>query len=296
MIFFYGEGRLGNQIFQYQALNEIAKPNERIISVGLEDLGRVLELCGPKLTVLTRNGVIKRFIKYAVLPLLLRPLVRGLRLFNYGFETSYGVAPNTGPSGELVITKGLLSWLTFVDGGYYQNSSFCLPFFPTPIFRVKGPYRDAARSYLSSICGSQLRPSFVHVRRGDYLTHTNYGLSDLSLPGSFYHAAIKELALCVGETHLVFVTDDPVWVEENFRHIGNKSIASFDPTTDFAIMTECANGILSNSTFSLAAALMLKNPDVVIAPRYWFGFRVGIWYPPRIRLDHAKLVYVSVDN
>jgi hypothetical protein len=296
MIFFYGEGRLGNQIFQYQALSQIARPGERIYAVGLEDLQRSLELGGPELVVLTRNHLFKLIVKYGVNPLLLRPLARTLRLLGYGCETSYGVAPNDGASGELSMCAGLLSGLTFVDGGHYQNSSFWASLFPAPLFRIKAILRDAAKSYLDSVCGESLRPTFVHVRRGDYLTHADYGVDDLALPAAFYRTAITELVRRVGQTHLVFVTDDPEWVAENFRYVADKTIVSSDAEMDFAIMTECAGGILSNSTFSLAAALMLRNPDVVIAPKFWFGFRVGAWYPPKICYRHPKLIYLAVEG
>jgi Glycosyl transferase family 11 len=296
MILFYGEGRLGNQIFQYQALSQIAKPGERIICAGLEELARSFDLYGPKLIVLTRSGLLKRIIKYAVNPLLLRPLARVLRLLNYAREKDAGAAPNSGASGELSMRAGLLDGITFVDGGYYQNSSFWASIFPAPLFRLKPAVRDEARNYLDSICGNRRRPYFVHVRRGDYLTHVGYGLSELSLPANFYHGAIRELARRVGDTHLVFVTDDPAWVEENFRSITQKSIVSFHAALDFAIMTQCCGGIVSNSTFSLAAALMLSDPDVVIAPRHWLGFRVGAWYPPKIGYQHSKLIYMPVES
>ncbi len=296
MIFFYGEGRLGNQIFQYQALSQLAKPGESIVSVGLEDLHRHFELRGPRLLVLTHNGLLKRIMKYALNPLLLRPLARLLRLFNYATETSYGVPPNDGASGELLMRAGLFGGLTFVDGGYYQNSSYWPALFPTPLFRIHENLRGAAKRRLDAICRERHRPTFVHVRRGDYLIHTDYGLKDLALPTSFYRAAIGELTMRVGQTHLVFVTDDATWVEENFVDITNKTIVSSSVEMDFAIMTECASGILSNSTFSLAAAFMLKNPKVVIAPKYWLGFRVGAWYPPKMHYAHPKLVYIAADS
>jgi hypothetical protein len=293
MIFFYGEGRLGNQILQYQALSQMAKPKERIISIGLEDLQRSLDLHGPKLIVLTRNGLLKRAVKYVVNPLVLRPLARALRLFNYASETRHGAPPNDGAGGELSMRFGMVNRFTFVDGGFYQNSSFWPSLFPTPLVRVKATLRDAARNYLDSICGARVRPTFIHVRRGDYLTHADYGLKDFSVPAGYYRAAIRELTVRVGRTHLVFVTDDTRWVEENFRDVTGKTIVSFDAEMDFAIMTECASGILSNSTFSLAAALMLKNPEVVIAPKFWFGFRVARWLPPRIQVVHERLLYLS---
>jgi len=294
MILFYGEGRLGNQIFQYQALSHVAKPGERVLAVGLEDLERSLDLGGARLTVLTRNGVLKRIVKYAMRPLLLRPLSRTLRLFNYAFEERSGIPPRAGASGELSVRRGLLRGLTFVDGGYYQNSSFWSCLFPAASVRIKQPLREVARTYLTSVCGAKQRACFVHVRRCDYLTHTDYGLRDLSLPADYYHAATRELERRLGNTHFVFVTDDPAWVEETFRGIADKSIASFDAPMDFAIMTQCACGILSNSTFSLAAALMMTDPEVVIAPEYWLGFRIREWLPPKIRYRHSKLSYLPV--
>jgi hypothetical protein len=296
MIYFYGEGRLGNQIFQYQALHRIAKPGERILSAGLEDLQRCMEVLGPKLTVLTRNRMLKGLVKYAINPWVLRPLARTLKLFNYVSETSFGVPPNDGASGEMSMRSGLLSCVTFVDGGHYQNSAFWPAFFPTANLRIKATLREGARKYLESKCGVTASLSFVHVRRGDYLNHTDYGLVDLALPAQFYRSAIQELASRVGPTHLVFVTDDPRWVEENFCDVANKTIVSLDAEMDFAIMTECRNAILSNSTFSLSAALMLNKPDVVIAPKFWFGFRVDRWYPPKIHYNHPKLIYLQVES
>jgi hypothetical protein len=294
MLFFYGEGRLGNQIFQYQALNSIAKRHEQIVAVGLEDLERCFNLHGPRLRVLTRNGVLKRVIKYLVNPLVLRPLSKTFRLMNYACETRFGEPPHDGASGAMSLRTGVFSSLTFVDGGHYQNSTFWQSFFPSTLLTVSKTLRDAARGHLDSLCGSAVRRTFVHVRRGDYLTHTDYGLHDLSLPAGFYRAAIDELGSKVGPTHLVFVTDDRGWVEENFGDLPRKTLVSFDAALDFAIMTQCTSAILSNSTFSLAASLMLDDPDIVIAPRYWFGFRVRRWLPPRLQFVHDRLVYLSV--
>lgn len=76
MILFYGEGRLGNQIFQYQALNHIATRADKIFAVGLEHLENVFCLKGPRVVLVTRNQMLKRFFKFVVLPLVLRPLAK----------------------------------------------------------------------------------------------------------------------------------------------------------------------------------------------------------------------------
>jgi hypothetical protein len=296
MIFFYGEGRLGNQIFQYQALSHIAKPGERIIAVGLEELAGSFDLRGPSLLVLTRIRALKIIVKHAIKPLLLRPISRTLRLINYATEGVSGQGERSGKSGAFTIRAGLLRSATFVDGGHYQNSSYWTGLFPAPLLSINVALRSAARKYLDSIDIAGRRATFLHVRRSDYLTHTDYGLDNLSLPVSYYRSAIGELARYVDKPHLIFVTDDPLWVEENFKDIPDKAIASFDAGMDFAIMAECAAGVVSNSTFSLAAAFLLKNPDVVIGPQYWFGFRVKAWYPPKMRFEHPKLVYIPADS
>lgn len=134
----------------------------------------------------------------------------------------------------------------------------------------------------------------MHVRRTDYLSYTSYGLTDLSLPVDFYRSAISELERRIGRTHLVFVTDDPPWVERFFSDIEHKTVVSSDATMDFAIMTECGSGIVSNSTFALAAAFMLDKPELVIAPRFWFGFRIHEWLPPLIEVTNERLIYLPV--
>jgi hypothetical protein len=296
VILFYGEGRLGNQMFQYQALCGLARHNERLFAVGLEDLQGLLRLQGPRLSVVTRNRTLKRLVKFAFLPVLLRPLARTFRLCNYVSEERVGEPPATGPSGELAVRKGLCSRLTLVDGGHYQNASYWASLFPAPAFCLQAPLRAAALDYLAAACGSVHRAAFVHVRRGDYLTHADYGLKDFALPVDFYRAAIRELKARVADLHLVFVTDDPQWVKDNFRDIEHKSIASFDAALDFAIMTQCRRGVLSNSTFSLAAGLMMRDPELLIGPKHWFGFRANAWFPPQIRFEHPNLLYLAVEG
>lgn len=292
IILFYGEGRLGNQIFQYQALSALAGSGDTIVAIGLEDLQASLELQGPSVRVLLRSPWLKRFCKYVVLPWLLRPLCRTLRLMGYAFEQQSGDGAHRGAGGEMSVRPGLFSGIVFVDGGFYQNGALWSPAFPATTLRLDATLKQRARDYLATLPDSGSPHVFIHVRRGDYLSFAAYGADDLSLPETFYRGAIAELRRRMGNPHLVFVTDDTAWVSERFADVEPKSIASFDPALDFAIMTQCRAGILSNSTFSLAAALLLDHPEVVIGPQYWFGFRSGRWLPPRIRVDHPQMLYL----
>ena len=294
-ILFYGEGRLGNQVFQYQALSNLAGSGGSIIAVGLEDMQASLDLTGPPLRVVCRSKWLKRFVKYIVLPCILRPLCRTLRLTGYAFEHQSGSGAQRRAEGEMVVRPGLLRRIVFVDGGGYQSEAHWSRAFPATTLRLKPELQHAAQEYLDASNPEGYPNAFVHVRRGDYLTFSAYGVGGLTLPEFYYRGAIAELRQRLrrlGPLRLVFVTDDPEWVRETFADIEPKSIASFHPALDFAIMAGCTAGIVSNSTFSLAAALLLDNPQLVIGPQYWLGFRAREWLPPRIRFDRPQMLYL----
>jgi len=293
-IFFIGEGRLGNQIFQYAALSSIAPAGARIFAVGLEDLAGLFELRGPSLTVL-RGGIwLKRFAKQVLAPWLLRPLARRLRLISYACEPERG-DDYRGSGGEFELRRGLIAGLLFVDGGYYQSSEFWGDLFPPRSLTLRASWRTHARQILAQHAGRvPARPCFLHVRRGDYLGYSSHGVSDLTLPAEFFRRAIEELRQRADFDLLALVTDDPQWARAEFASVANSVVISADPRTDFAVMAECAGGIVSNSTFSLAAALFMRNPALVIAPEYWFGFRVNRWLPPKIRFEHPRIAYLPV--
>jgi hypothetical protein len=294
LVLFYGEGRLGNQIFQYQALNGLAGRSGRIIAIGLEDLHSAISCTGATVTVVSRSYWLKRIFKYIVIPLLLRPLARYIRLFGYAHEKTSGQSHRSGPSGILSRQRGLIGSIVFADGGYYQCTDTWQSIFPCADLKISRSLAAQAHALLNSIIDEDSLRVFVHVRRGDLLNYRTYGQQNIALPESYYRNAIGEFTRRVSRPHFVFVTDDADWVAERFRDVHSKSVLSLSTELDFVIMTACQGGILSNSTFSLAAALLSANPALMLAPLYWFGFRVSEWLPPRIRIHHPSLVYLPV--
>jgi Glycosyl transferase family 11 len=185
--------------------------------------------------------------------------------------------------------------MIFVDGGYYQGGALWSTLFPPRAMNLQPELRQKARDFLrNAVGGSPSVPVFVHVRRGDYVTYTGYGLNGLVLPERYYRQAMLEMERRLGPIHLIFVSDDTDWVTATFADIERKSIVSFSEALDFAIMAECRAGIVSSSTFSLGAALLMNQPELVIAPRYWLGYRVHQWLPAGIRFDHPRIVYIHV--
>lgn len=295
-IFFIGEGRLGNQIFQYTALSSIAPAGAQIVAIGLENIEELFELQGPGLTVL-RGGIwLKRFAKRVLAPFVLRPLARHLRLISYACDPVRGET-HRGNAGELELRRGIFANLVFVDGGYYQSCEFWRDIFPPRPLELRQEWRVRAREVIARHAGrTPARPYFLHLRRGDYLGYTTYGLTDLLLPTEFFREAIARFRSRGGFDLLVVVTDDAPWARAEFADLADVVVISEDPRVDFAVMAECAGGIISNSTFSLAAALFMRNPELVIAPEFWFGFRVKQWLPARIRFDHPRIAYLEVPS
>jgi hypothetical protein len=293
LILFVGEGRLGNQVFQYAALSSIAGKNSHVYAAGLEELSQAFELLGPRCSVIPGGVWMKRVFKHLLGPWLLRPLARTLRLISYAREPET-TGPHGGMNGSLRVQSGLIRGLMFVDGGYYQNSEYWPDVFPPRFLRLRDEWRLEARRVIERARGAAARPIFLHVRRTDYVGFQTYGVSNLLLPPEYFRRAVEEARARIGARRLLIVTDDVAWVERELSDVPDREVISGSPLLDFAVMAECAGGIISNSTFSLSAALFMREPELVLAPEYWFGFRVRQWLPPTIRFEHDRIRYLPI--
>ena len=232
-IFFIGEGRLGNQIFQYAALSSIAPGSAQVVAIGLEDIEELFELQGPRLTVL-RGGIwFKRFAKRVLVPFVLRPLARHLRLISYACDPVRGDT-HRGSAGELELRRGMFASLVFVDGGYYQSSEFWRDIFPPRPLELRQEWRVRAREVIARHAGrTPARPYFLHLRRGDYIGYTTYGVTDLLLPTEFFREAIEKFRSRGGFDLLVVVTDDATWARAEFADLADVVVISEDPARRF---------------------------------------------------------------
>jgi len=116
----------------------------------------------------------------------------------------------------------------------------------------------------------------LHVRRGDYISSP--GIKNLyeSLDMSYYSQCIDEMTAKIKNPHFFIFSDDPDWVQENFKikykHTiikHNEHNMSFE---DLRLMALCKHHIIANSTFSWWGAWLSRNSGkIVCAPRQWFG-------------------------
>ena len=112
----------------------------------------------------------------------------------------------------------------------------------------------------------------VHVRRGDY---TNSPFSLLSVE-DYYQKAIDFILEKVEVPVFYIFTNDPEWVEDNFKVLQiNKSIVTINfgnqSYMDMILMSNCRHNICANSSFSWWGAWLNTNPNkIVVTPKSWF--------------------------
>ena len=119
---------------------------------------------------------------------------------------------------------------------------------------------------------SDSRAVCVHVRRGDFIGSKNHEVTGTS----YFQMAVDSIRKIINEPNVYIFSDDVEWcnlnlvgISRNVTVIGNKCADSaFD--SDLYLMTQFANYIIPNSSFSWWAAwLSLKPNKVVIAPKVW---------------------------
>jgi hypothetical protein len=120
--------------------------------------------------------------------------------------------------------------------------------------------------------------AFIHVRRGDYVTHPVDSKKFGTCSSEYYEEAVAFLQEQVGPGLRFFVfSDDPAWVRET--KIGGEGAEVIDwnanrPERDLALMRHCRHAIIANSTFSWWGAWLGDTGDrIVIAPRVWLQGR-----------------------
>lgn len=288
MIIFLADGRLGNQIFQYVFLKTVQKNSEKIIVSGFEDLKEVFEIddiinlnkenrwirnflfriCNPILNFLADKSIISSI-----------SIVHEKVLDKYRRETTKYTKQN-----------GLLNFIYFVKPGFFQSEKFFDKSF-TKQLKIKDIYLKEANKYFQGISKDRYKV-FIHIRRGDYKDHTVYNKSTL-LPLNYYKDQIEWFIQNIEKPFFIFLSDEPEFIEKEFGYIKNKIISSVNHYgTDFSIMTQCKSGILSPSSFSWWGSYMMKEKDIVVAPKYWLGFNSRIEYQAQGTPSYAKEVEI----
>lgn len=286
MIVFFGEGRLGNQIFQYAFMKTVEEKKQIMIVYNFDEF---LMLFGsiPYVRNLT-NKYHKFVIKKIGLPFF--DLLARLRIIASYRVNTYKQNEYFVENTSFVKRKGLLSINYFYP--FFAQSEIFFSKKSVRALNVKQNYQEVALSFLAD---SPLTRNnvFVHIRRGDYIHFTIYGKKGTTLPLSYYKERIKWFEKNIENPFFIFLTDDPEFVEYCFEETRYKIISNNSMFVDFSIMTKCEYGILSNSSFSWWGGYLMTVRKKVFAPKYWLGWKSKSEFPRGIYPSFAEIVDID---
>ena len=122
------------------------------------------------------------------------------------------------------------------------------------------------------IIGSIETPVSLHIRRGDYLSSGFIEVAEMS----YYQKAIALIKENVKSPVLYVFTNDPRWVEHEFKPdlpykivSGNTGANSYK---DMLLMSLCKHNIIANSSFSWWGAWLNNNENkIVVCPKNWYA-------------------------
>lgn len=285
MIFYFGDGRLGNQLFQYHFIRSILSDDHIVFASNFDEMH---ELFNPlKRVINIRNKYIKYVIRKLAIPLL--QLFAQLKLVTSFKVDCYWENGFYVPDVTYTKTLGLLP-INYIYPCFAQSEQFFKPEV-TKNMEIKKIYMDIAQNYLSQI-PSHYQKVYIHIRRGDYMNFSVLGKPDVTLPLAYYMDRIQWYEANIANPFYIFLTDDYEYVMNSFADVANKVVSKNSVFVDFAIITMCEYGIMSNSSFSWWAAYMMKNRKKIFAPKYWLGWKSDVVYHKGITPGFAEVVNV----
>lgn len=271
MLIIRAQGRLGNQLFQMEFANNLSQKNETIVLIGFAEVDDLFSSLPLKFKILRSKILVKSY------DFLFKWILEKIALF--GFVTSIKVKKTVFNNEQLELPEwdlqnGILGSLRIVFPCYAQSESF----FKHSVAKDKFKFRKELLSEVEKTIGeiNDQELAFVHIRRGDYLSHNVFGIEGgISLPVEYYWEGIKSIQSKVKDVYFVFLTDDIDFVEINFKELKNKIISKNSANVDFCLMTSCQHGILSCSSFSWWGAFLANRStsNLFYYPKYWMGWR-----------------------
>lgn len=269
-------GRLGNQIFQYVSLRQVARPRERVVLLGFDSLEGVF------------SGIDATFI-----PLHNNPL-RHLQSLDYPrWRSRLNLIPGIGtitedPDG--LPRRARMHMLDLVEPSWFQVGAAMRASALTRM-SVRPHHLERARAAAHRVGVDLARAAFLHVRAGDYRAWPSPEAPAILSP-DWYQARMSEIRRELPGVRFLALGDEPEYTALVTDGATDAVILNEDESTEFAAMTLCRAGIASASSFAFWGAYFahrVYGDGMYLAPRFWAGHAQGVWYPRE--LDVPFLTY-----
>jgi hypothetical protein len=223
---------LGNQLFQYFFIRNIAKNHEYFFDISFynQNFKRNFDL-------LNFQGMKINFLNQKIKdPILIT-------------DDFSGEIPEIDPEKN------------YIFNGYWQNKKFL----NKNLIHKEATFSDSLLSYINKNFRFLFEEECVsmHVRRGDFLNlQKNYQ----KLEKNYYDNAINYFDKNI---KIVIYSDDIEWCKSNFTY-PNVHYMNSSSIIDLCGMSLCKHNIIANSTFSFWGGYLNKNNGTVICPKKWF--------------------------
>jgi hypothetical protein len=278
MIFFFENGRLGNQLFQYYGLKSYF-PKHKLYFFGCSSLQNLFNKVDVKFIKLKKNIFLNELLKKTLF------FFSEIRILSKINQTD---------NNKLKIQCGLLSNFYIAHNIFFQDNSHVKKIINRPIIKEK--YLKYAKSWLKkkNFLNKNTNLVFVHIRRKDYFFWPDLNYSAV-LNLSWYNKNILYIKKKIKNPFFVIMGDDTLYLQKFFKETKNLVISKNSYKVDFSIMSLCSHGILSPSTFAWWGAYYSKtynkNNNYFIAPKYWAGHKLKKWFPKNFRT--RWIIYVK---
>ena len=267
MLIVRSAGRLGNQLFMFSACSKMLKRGERLVLFGFDELVDSF----PKSThaawhipLPRQNWWIWTALRAVIVLLVKFGLARRMTLAEDGshLRTKRGIGP-----------------LTIFDAGFCQDERLLDGSKDEEMWNeARNKHSDFLHSYGLGRSDENSSTYFVHVRRGDYLTHPSREFPAV-LPSRWFTQQIETIRDTDPEARFLMFSDDADYCRQKFGSEKNLTLVQGDATESLIAMSLCAGGILSASSFAWWAAYLssARNAGPFIAPKYWINWRTENW-------------------
>jgi hypothetical protein len=195
------------------------------------------------------------------------------------------------PSGDEIETSKVIRSIGFfssiqVFDGFFQSPAYANQVLKFKMFKKATLFKDIDNQDSRSLVA-------VHFRFRDYKKWSIFGKQGVILPDNYYRNSIKYILEKVSLPIFIIISDNidevPKHLFTAHRHIFYKGDHF---ANDFRLMSLCDHAIISCSTFSWWAAHLIQNQSkVIVAPKFWIGFKSYTWHPPEIK--HPTFTYID---
>lgn len=260
------KGGLGNQMFQYATGRALAIKNKDILKIDdsslsfAKEIGYIhrafsLQYFNIGAGVVDQKDVIKiKYPKGLISKIISKINTKILKKYFVNYDKT--VMEQTGD--------------IFLDG-YYQSEKYFKDYEKEirESLTLKEGLKGELKSYLEKIKNDPYSVS-VHVRRGDYVKHPEFG----GICSINYYKDAEELILkSIPEANFYIFSDDVNWVRKNIffgRHVNFLHKHYSKDFEELVMMSYCKHNIISNSSFGWWGAWLNTNKDkIIIAPKEW---------------------------